>query len=176
MNLFKYILVSLSLAWLQPCVAEDMTAERIKSAYVLNFAKFVEWPAGTAQVDNRMTLCVVGNNVLGGMLDELDGRKISGRTLHVVRRGSVGSDWNSCQILFIGESEQRSVDALIKSLGIASVLTISDIDGFAEKGGCIGLLFRNNKIVFEVNLATAQKSSLHISSQLLNLATRVFGR
>jgi len=175
MNLFKCFSFILFLAWLQPCQAEGMPEGRIKSAYVLNFAKFVEWPNGTEWVDDKVTLCVVGNDVLGGALEELDGRKAGGRELRVVQH-SAASDLHSCQMVFIGESEQRRFGSIIKALGDSPVLTISDIDDFAEKGGCIGLRYREDKIVFEVNLASTQRLRLHLPSQLLNLASYVFGR
>ncbi len=56
------------------------------------------------------------------------------------------------------------------------MLTISDIPDFAERGGGIGLLYRENKVLFEINLASTRKAGLRLSSQMLNLATNIFGR
>ncbi len=176
MNLFQRYSLILLLAWLAPCWAEGMSEGDVKSAYVLNFAKFVEWPAATVWNDNKATLCVVGNNVLGGALVELDGRKAGGRELRVVLHANANDNLQGCHLVFIGESERRQAGAIIKALGESSILTISDTEDFAEKGGCIGLLYRENKIVFEVNLASSKKSGLRLPSQLLNLASHVFGR
>lgn len=155
--------------------AGGMTEDQIKSAYVFNFAKFVEWPAGTV-ANNKVTLCVIGSDVLGGTLAALDGRKAGSRELRVVQSPEADGHLNDCHLVFIGASEQRRFVAIIKSLGDTPPLTISDIEDFAEKGGGIGLLYRENKIVFEVNLAAAQKSKLRLPAQLLNLASYVFGR
>ncbi|WP_054763237.1 YfiR family protein [Methylomonas koyamae] len=60
--------------------------------------------------------------------------------------------------------------------GNAPVLTLSDIADFAEKGGGIALLFRDNKVVFEVNLESIRNAGLRLPGQLLNIATHVYGR
>lgn len=176
MNFFKCIYLMLFLAWLPPCFAESMSDGQVKSAYVFNFAKFVEWPAGTDWSDNKITLCVVGKNVLGGALSELEGRKTGKRELHVVQYRNAEDNLGGCHLIFIGESERQRALPILKSLGESPSLIISDIEDFAEKGGDIGLLYHENKIVFEVNLASTQKSKLRLPSQLLNLASHVFGR
>lgn len=165
----------LFLAWLQPSLAQGMTESQIKTAYVLNFAKFVEWPADVIGAD-KLTLCVVGNDVLGGALSALDGRKAGERELRVVQRVNAEDNLRNCNVVFIGASEKRRFVAIISALRDSPALTISDIENFAEKGGSIGLGYRENKIVFEVNLASVQKSRLRLPGQLLNLASYVYGR
>jgi len=176
MNLFKQLFLILLVAWLQTGRAEGMSEGQIKSAYVLNFTKFIEWPAGVIGADGHVTLCVVGSDVLDGALLSLDGRKAGNRQLHVVQYANADANLNACHVVFIGESERHRFASIVKALGDSPALTISDIDNFAEKGGCIGLLYRENKIIFEVNLASAQKSRFRFPSQLLNLAASVFGR
>lgn len=163
------------LAWLQPGLAQGMTESQIKTAYVLNFAKFVEWPAGAIGAD-KLTLCVVGYDVLGGALSALDGRKAGERELRVLKRVNAEDNLRDCNVVYIGASEQRRFVAIINALRDSPALTISDIENFAEKGGGIGLEYRENKIVFEVNLASVQKSRLRFPGQLLNLASYVYGR
>lgn len=181
----RFLIVSILLFVLD--VRSGMTEvleSQIKTAYVLNFVKFTEWPAGVV-ADGKVTLCVAGNAVLDGTLATLDGRKAGGYVLHVVQYPSetllvgqpnAGSALGSCQVVFIGTSEQRHFIPIIKSLGDSPVLTISDIDDFSENGGGIGLHYRENKIIFEVNLSSVQKSKLHLAGQLLNLASYIFKR
>lgn len=167
------VLVLLLGCGVQPSMAE-LSEGQVKAAYVYNFVKFVEWPPGAG--GDKLTLCAVGSKVLGGALAGLDGLKAGGRTLHVVNLTDIDGRLNACQVVYVGESEQHRYVSLLKSLDDLPVLTISDIDDFAEKGGCIGLRYRENKIVFEVNLATAQQAGLRLPAQLLNLASYVFRR
>ena len=186
MNLLvRFLITSIILFVLddRPCMAA-LSEDQIKTAYVFNFIKFTEWPAGVI-TNNKITLCVAGSNSLDGALATLDGRKVEGHELHVVHYASenlfdgqpiADRTLKSCQVLFIGESEQHLFNSIIHFLDDSPVLTISDINDFAESGGCIGLLYRENKIIFEVNLASVRKSKLHLPGQLLNLSSQVFGR
>jgi hypothetical protein len=159
---------------LQPCRAE-LSELQVKSAYIFNFIKFVEWPTSAIKTGDKLRLCVIGNDELHASLSALNGRRAGKYELQVMHpRRSTG--WLTCHVLFIGEHEQRRLIPDIKSLGTAPVLTISDIPGFAKRGGCIGLLNRKGKMRFEVNLASTRKAGLQISSQMLNLATNIFGK
>lgn len=166
----------LFLLWLAPSVAGEVSENQVKSAYVLNFAKFVEWPTRTFLDTDKINLCVLGSKTLSGTLFELEGRKVGGRALHVISNPNTGDTFNSCHLLFIGETEQRRLGDIFKTLGEAPILTISDSEDFAEKGGSIGLVLHDNKIEFEVNWTALQKSKLHLPGQLLNLASRVYER
>jgi len=158
----------------QTCRAE-LSELQVKSAYVYNFIKFVEWPAGAIKSGKKIRLCVIGNDALLESISALNGRKAGEYELQIMPH--IGNDnLNTCHVLYIGEQEQRRLIPIIKSLGNAPVLTISDIPGFAERGGGIGLLNHNDKVLFEVNLASTKKAELRLSSQMLNLAANVFGK
>ena len=80
-----------------------MTEGQVKSAYVLNFIKFVEWPPGAIGPDNKITLCVIGNPAYGAAFAALDGRKAGIHELHVMQRDP-GGNLGNCHALFIGEA------------------------------------------------------------------------
>jgi len=160
----------------QPLTADGLSEGQIKAAYLYNFAKFVEWPAEALPAGAEILLCVLGNDVLDGALQALDGRKTGERELRVVQRSYSDLNLAGCHLLFIGSSEQQRFVVILKALGNAPVLTLSDIGDFAEKGGGIGLLFRDNKVVFEVNLESTRNARLHLPGQLLNIAAYVYGR
>lgn len=158
----------------RPCHAE-LSELQIESAYVFNFIKFVEWPADTVKRGDKIRLCVAGNDELHSTLATLNGRKAGEYELLILPRNN-GESFSDCHVLFIDEQEQRRFIPILKSLGSKPVLTISDIPNFAERGGGIGLLFRENKVLFEINLASTKKAGLRISSQMLNLSANIFGR
>lgn len=172
----KAALALLLLAGWQPQQADGLSEGQIKAAYLYNFAKFAEWPAETLPSNAEMVLCVVGNNALDGALDALNGRDIGLRRLRVAQQNYAGLSLAGCHLLYIGNSEQSHFLVILTALGNAPILTLSDIEDFAEKGGGIGLLFRDNKVVFEVNLEPIRKAGLHLPGQLLNIASYVYGR
>jgi hypothetical protein len=46
---------------------------------------------------------------------------------------------------------------------------VSEIDGFAQRGGNINFFLAGTKVRFEINPGAAQSDGLKISSQLLSL-------
>ncbi len=55
------------------------------------------------------------------------------------------------------------------------VLSVSDMDGFAESGSGIQLFLRDNRVEFEINLSSASQGGLKISSKLLALSQSAGG-
>ena len=53
------------------------------------------------------------------------------------------------------------------------MLTVSDMERFAHRGGIITLLTIQDRIRFEINVEAARRSGVKISSKLLKLANIV---
>src|SRR3989442_13508340 len=57
-----------------------------KAGYLLNFAEFIEWPAGSfSHATSPIILGVVGKDPFGAELDKLQGKTVNGRTLEIKR-------------------------------------------------------------------------------------------
>ena len=80
-----------------------------------------------------------------------------------------------CNILFISLSEEARLKSILAAAQSLSMLTVSEIPHFAERGGDIGFVTVEDKIRFEVNLGAAQRSHLKLSSELLKVASKVIG-
>lgn len=156
--------------------AQSLSEDEVKASYVYNFLKFAEWPGGALQEGNVLTLCVMGSDSLGDVLEKLQGRKVGAHVLRVVKSVRLGDDLSVCRVLVLGDSLQRRAAAIIREIGDAPVLTISNIEGFAEKGGCVGLTYRDDRMLFEINLEALRRKNLQLPAQVLNLAANVYGR
>ena len=163
------------MAWAMPGRAVDLSEYQVKAAFIYNFVRFVEWPADApAMRDRDFSVCIVGQDPFGAAFASVEGRPVSGRPLRV-RRDVRPDEAVGCHIAFIAESEERRYQALLKIMGTAPILTISDIEGFAEAGGAIGLFVLDNRLKFDANFATLQRTNLKVSSQVLRLARTVYG-
>ena len=85
------------------------------------------------------------------------------------------TNWVLGAVVFIAASEQRRLNAVLRALSHQPVLTVSDIDGFVEAGGGIGLVTEDDRIRFDINRATLARDQLTLSAQLLKLARRLVG-
>jgi len=144
----------------------------VKAAFLFNFAKFVEWPADALPADGTFVIGVAGADPFQRALRDLEGASVAGRRL-VVRRWTRLEEAPACQILFISASEEERLPAILQRIGGRPILTVGDADGFAARGVMINFRTREQKIRFEINLASAEAAGLKLSSQLLKLATLV---
>jgi hypothetical protein len=87
-----------------------------------------------------------------------------------IRRVDRIEDLQRCHILFISESEKENLSQIFVKVSDWPVLTVSDMEGFAKRGGIINFITVEKKIHFEINVDVAERSGLRISSKLLRLA------
>ena len=144
---------------------------RLKAGLIFNLAKFVVFPdAYVPNVDKRFTVGILGTDPFGEEIDILTGKTIQDRPIEIKRYKHI-DDVQSCHMLFIGSSEQTAIKWIIERLKARSILTISDMEGFADYGGMITMITVNNRIRFKVNLSKVKAAGLAISAHFLKLAT-----
>src|SRR5262249_17296156 len=133
---------------------------------------FVEWPRGEAQ-KNSFAICVVGQDPFGSALGAtLSDERISGKNVAVRRVQSV-ADAIGCRILFISASEEHQLKEDLSALDGSNVLTVSDMPEFSRRGGMVQFVLDGKRVRFEINLASAERAGLTLSSELLKLAVNV---
>lgn len=147
---------------------------QVKAAYLYNFGRFIEWPDENASDKNEaFEICVLGADPFGPTLDATLAREtIDGKSV-AAKRISKPQDVDSCRIVFISSSEAGHLKEVLAALEKTSVLTVSDIPGFSERGGMIGFILEGDRVRFDVNLASARDARLTLSSELLKVATNV---
>ena len=149
---------------------------KVKAAYLYNFAKFVEWPAEVlADPSLPLSICIFGNDPFGDALDTIKDKIVKGRKL-VIRQYSGIEDLKECHIIFISPSEKKNLAGILEKIKDLHMLTVSDMEGFADRGGMIALNKAENKIRIEINLDAAQHSGLKMSSKLLKIAKIIKGQ
>jgi hypothetical protein len=141
---------------------------RLKAAYIYNFAKFIEWPAGTAAGPVRIG--VLGHGDLASPLEEtVRGKSVAGRAIKVTPIGAV-TDADCCEILLIERSESRHAKEIAHTLAGKPVLTVSDDENGSKDGIMISFQLVEESVRFQINQDAATHAGLKISSQLLKVA------
>jgi len=145
---------------------------QVKAAFVVNFPKYVTWPAESfTKTNSPIVITVLGGSKLGDELAKMiPGKKVDGRPLVLNIATKEEQITNTCHILFIGAAERRRAPAILQKLGAAPILTVGESDDFLATGGTINLAIHDKKVSVEVNLASANQARLQISSKLLNVA------
>jgi len=144
---------------------------QVKAVFLFNFAQFVDWPP-EAVPDSKAPLVigVLGDDPFGGILEQTVRGEHRGARPFEVRRFQRVDDIKTCDILFISRSEGDRVGEILASLKSRPILTVSDGEAFAERGGMIRFVTESNRIRLKINLQAAQAAHLTISSKLLRVA------
>lgn len=156
----------------RPRLAEEGS---IKAAYLYNFLFFSHAPALTGRQD--VAILLLGGERLAprfAAVAELPLGAGGGRL--IVRAAPAyrpDLDLESCRILYLGADQAGQWPQLRARVSGRPVLTVSDMSGFIEQGGIIGLVREGDRIRWEVNRTAADRAGLFLSAQLLRNATRV---
>lgn len=156
--------------------AVALTEYEVKAEFLYHAGWFVEWPATTVQASApTFIIGVLGTNPFGGVLHNIMG----GKTVHerpvVIKHYQRVEEAVSSHVLFISASEEPRLPAILAALSRRSVLTVSDMERFTERGGMIVLRLVDQKVHFEINLDATESVGLKLGSQLLRLAKVIHG-
>ncbi len=144
----------------------------VKAAFLYNFAKFTEWPSEAyADASAPLMICVLGQDPFGKALDSLAGKRINGRRVALSRLARV-EEAQQCQVVFISESEEERVPAIIGYLADRPVLTVCNAPSCARFKGIIHLRVVSERIRFAIDIDSAKSAGLKLSSKLLALAEK----
>jgi hypothetical protein len=143
----------------------------VESAYLLNFARFVEWPDDAFDNDNSaVTIGIMGpgspdREVENGMEE----RTIRGRPIRIVNLEDAEAV-TQCQIVFLTQVSSGQLERILAASIGRPILTVSESESFAASGGVIQFYTENEVVRFEINPSAAERNRLKISSRLLALA------
>jgi len=139
----------------------------VKAAYIYNFARFVEWPAGAA---GPVRIGVLGHGDLASPLEEIvRGKSVGGRAIRVTPIGTA-AEAECCEILLIERSESKHEKEIAQVLAGKPVLTVSDDENGPREGIMIAFQLVDESVRFQINQEAAVRAGLKISSQLLKVA------
>jgi hypothetical protein len=147
---------------------------RVKAAFLFHFTKFVEWPpASLPDASSPLRICVLGSSELEPLLLPLQQRQAGTHPL-LLRRVETSDEIRGCQLLYLPLQQADRLQPLLAMLESYPVLTVSSIPDFAEQGGMIGFVRRDNRIRLEMNLAATREAGLQVNAQLIEVSERIF--
>jgi hypothetical protein len=186
------VLAALLLLGGEPARGQGTERERaaaVKAGMVVNFIRYTRWPESAFEHPNSpIVVTLVGDDdIHAALIAALRDQTIGDRTIIVRRRwyplsprgefrpraedlSAFYHDLRTSHVAFFGYSERARLAGHFDQLRGSNVLTISDIPGFAERGGMLGFALRERRIAFDANVDAINDTELRVSSQVLNLA------
>jgi len=170
-------LLRISAALLLVCAARlgaqtgNASEAQVKAVFLFNFAQFVDWPP-EAVPDSQAPLVIgiLGGDPFGDFLDATVRGERRGARPFAVQRYQRVEDITRCDILFINRSAGAQPEEILARLKNRPILTVSDADRFAERGGMIRFVTDRSRIRLQINPEAAEAAHLTISSKLLRVS------
>ncbi len=145
---------------------------QVKAAFLLNFTKFVQWPASAfADENSPVAICILGEDPFGNTLDEMvRGEAVNGR--NSLFRGYGASRNRKRARFYLSAKSEKDVARTLADLG-PGVLTVGEGEKFLRDGGIIAFVIQDRRVRFDIDQAAAAKARITLSSRLMNVARSV---
>ena len=170
MRLFLALLFAFQL-FFHSSSAAAASSQYIKTKYIYNFFKFIEWPDTLSKDIYRV--CIVGTDSVADELHTLSGRIPRNGTPIFIETGINNSNLKNCHLVYISTSESKFLTSILSQIGNAPVVTVSSIEDFTLKGGIIEFKRYGNVIRFNIDLKQAHSSNLRFRAKLIEVAEKV---
>jgi len=146
----------------------------IKAAFLLNFTRFVDWPAAAAA--GPFHLCTVAEPAFESAVNRtIAGESTAGRPI-VRATPETPEAARACDLLFLSRRETGRAERWLSAVRSQPVLVVGETTAAADAGAAITFVIEDNRVKFDVNEDAASRAGLKISSKLLRVAHRVNGR
>jgi hypothetical protein len=155
-------------------VSSTDTGKKTMSKFMINLAKFVTWPDGSfASESASYKYCILGNDPIGSVLDEaMTGKNTKERPFEIHRMGITDlNNAKGCHVVFISASTPDEMVPVVKGLIGLPILTVGELDKFAQYGGMVGFLGKGRKVALAINKKRLEGSGLSASSKLYRAST-----
>jgi len=155
-----------------PALAQP-SEEAVKAAFLPRFARYVSWPASSLPPATApFSLCVVGRDPFGRLLDRAAGGELIDGHRVAVRRITSPAQSAGCHIAFVQGGAPPDTSRMLLAMRGRPILTITDARAGPARG-IIHFTIVGGRVRFFIDDAAAAERGLTISSRLLALAAGV---
>ncbi|MCK5099115.1 MAG: YfiR family protein [Desulfobacteraceae bacterium] len=147
----------------------NITEHYLKAAFIVNFARLVEWPdIPHVEKNQRIVIGVIDPQPFGDSLKAISKKEIRGKKI-LIKICDSSTDYSEVHILFLNSKDAKLRRQIINKISDKPILTIGETPGFAQQEGIINFYKFKKKLRFEINRTKAENAGLKISSRLLKL-------
>jgi hypothetical protein len=158
--------------------AQDRRPEEVKAGYLRSLPRYFTWPKTSfADAQAPFVIGVIGEDPFGRELDRLiAGTKVKNRRMGLKRFPAGGDglpspeELGGVHMLYVSASEKERVPEILELVEGSPVVTVSDVEMFAEAGGVVELALIGAYIKPVLNRSVADAAGLQVSSKLSKMA------
>lgn len=148
---------------------------QVKAAFLYKFCLYIEWPpTAFASADSPFVFGIAApDNFIAELSAIVRDHTINNRPVQIRRIDN--GDISGINLLFVARSKQALLPQLRAQARGLPLLIVTESERGLDDGGTINFALKNNRVSFEVALDTANQQGLHLSAQLLRVASNVRG-
>lgn len=149
--------------------------QKIKAGLVYNLLKYTTWPKESPlEINKQLRICIYGEDPFNGYLAPLEGRTAQQVPIFI-RQIKSTKDVEQCNVIIVHQQQAQQLSELLDVIKGKNILTVSDIEQFAQLGGMIELAKEGDKISLYINKSAVTQAGLSIQDPMLKLAKIVEG-
>jgi len=160
--MLKIILISLLLTNIYAYQLEN----KLKVLIIGKVAKYISWQ----ESDKDMFIITVLRDNDENLFDDIyQDKKIKHKPVSIRYIDDI-KQLQKTDILYLSPSNSKNLPQILEQLKNKNIFTISDIRGFAEKGGMMQIYFASQRVKLKINLENTQQENFKIKSSLLRIS------
>lgn len=143
----------------------------VKAAFLLNFAKFTEFPASSFERKSApLSICVLGENPFGETLAQTVAQERAGGHPLEARSIVAPAEASACHIVFVPRAQTLQMPEVLAATADRGVVTVGESRDFLAHGGTINLFLEEGRVRFSMRPERVERRGVRFSSHLLRLA------
>jgi hypothetical protein len=168
-----------------PCslASQEPSEGERRALFLVALLKHITWPPEAFQdLSEPLRLHVVGRDTFDGALDRLLAETTINDRLVAVTHVATPVTTPLPHVVFVAADDESRIAEILAAYCRMPVLTVSDIEQFANRGGVIGLvgggiwelIEDDHAVHFSINRTAAYEAHLQIDPALLHFAYPLF--
>jgi YfiR/HmsC-like len=131
----------------------------LQANLIYNFINHLSWER---PADPKI-ICIIGDNPIMPYV-----QSVTEADPHISVKRKYEDDFiDDCSILFVNRYFKGHFKKLLLKAGNKPILTISDIEYFAQNGGIVQFALRQNRVELAINKKSLRRARIQISSAIL---------
>jgi hypothetical protein len=143
---------------------------KFSALYILNFAKYVVWPAAPT---GDFTITVLGDDPVFDQLKSLSADAKIGEQKITVNKSLFVDKIPDCQIIFISPDKSNLLASALTKFANKNTLIVTSKVGLAKEGASLNLITNEGKLGFEINVESLKKCNLSAKPALFKLGKTI---
>lgn len=150
-------------------ISSTENGKKTMSRFMVNLAKFITWPAGAFSSDSDpYRYCILGSDAMGSAIDDAMAGKNAKKRPYQIQRMELSDleGAKNCHVVFVSSETTDDALPIIDGLTGMPILTVAELDNFAQYGGMIGFYGKGRKVAMAINKKRLEDAGLIASSRL----------